>query len=191
MRIVKNPDDRKQEILDAAIRVFARKGYEKASITDIAKEINISQGLCYRYFPSKESMYDAALDEYAAYIVDKNITGSNSEDLTVRQRIENISERISKYVSAEQQKSDLYGLFHNEGNRKLHNDLYLKVGERLVPNVAKFLEQGKANGEINISDCLAAAYFFVFGQIGILMSDKFSPQEKTEKIKECLLEFIR
>ena len=68
MRIVKNPDERKEEILDAAVHVFAKKGYEKTSITDIAREIGISQGLCYRYYVSKEEIYDAALDKYASYI---------------------------------------------------------------------------------------------------------------------------
>ena len=53
MRIVKGPEERRQEIVDGAIRVFARKGYEKTAISDIAGEIGISQGLCYRYFPSK------------------------------------------------------------------------------------------------------------------------------------------
>ncbi|MGN1167575.1 MAG: TetR/AcrR family transcriptional regulator, partial [Lachnospiraceae bacterium] len=61
MRTVKEPDVRKQEILDGAIRVFARKGYDKTTIADIAKALNISQGLCYRYYSSKEEIYDAAL----------------------------------------------------------------------------------------------------------------------------------
>ena len=42
MRTVKEPDVRKQEILDGAIRVFAQKGYDKATIAVIAKELNIS-----------------------------------------------------------------------------------------------------------------------------------------------------
>ena len=68
MRIVKDPDTRKQEILIGALQVFARKGYDKTTISDIAKELGISQGLCYRYYESKEAIYDAALEEYADYI---------------------------------------------------------------------------------------------------------------------------
>ena len=61
MRVSKEPEERKQEILNAAIEVFAKKGYEKTSISDIAQTINVAQGLCYRYFSSKEELFDAAL----------------------------------------------------------------------------------------------------------------------------------
>ena len=63
MRTVKDPDTRKQEILSGALLVFARKGYDKTTISDIARELGISQGLCYRYYASKEEIYDAAVEE--------------------------------------------------------------------------------------------------------------------------------
>ena len=53
MRVTKEPEVRKQEILDTALKLFGENGYEKTSITDIAKAIGVAQGLCYRYFPSK------------------------------------------------------------------------------------------------------------------------------------------
>lgn len=55
MRVTKEPEVRKQEILDTALKLFGENGYEKTSITDIAKAIGVAQGLCYRYFPSKEA----------------------------------------------------------------------------------------------------------------------------------------
>ena len=46
MRITKEPEVRKQEILDTALKLFGENGYEKTSITDIAKAIGVAQGLC-------------------------------------------------------------------------------------------------------------------------------------------------
>ena len=46
MRISKEPEERKQEILETAIKLFSVNGFEKTSISDIAKEIGIAQGLC-------------------------------------------------------------------------------------------------------------------------------------------------
>ena len=53
VRIIKDPEERKQEIIEAALHLFSQKGYEHTTIQDIAKYLNISQGLCYRYFNLK------------------------------------------------------------------------------------------------------------------------------------------
>lgn len=190
MRIVKNPDERKQEILDAAVRVFARKGYEKTSITDIAKEIGVSQGLCYRYYASKEEMYDAALDKYASYIAEQNRKRVKAEGLTLREQILQISGRMQEYTSAERDQADFYDLFHKEENHRMHNELFLRVSEKCIPFFVKALEDAIQRGEISISDPKASAYFFVYGQMGLLMSKDYSEEEKTRKIQKCLFEML-
>ena len=70
-RITKAPEERRQEIIDTAMKVFYEKGYEKTSISDIAREMNVAQGLCYRYFSSKEELFDTALDQYAGRQVEQ------------------------------------------------------------------------------------------------------------------------
>lgn len=190
MRIVKDPDERKQEILNAAVRVFARKGYEKTSIADIAKEIGISQGLCYRYYASKEEMYDAAIDEYASYIVSRNIHGTKTQNLTLKEQILQMSGRMEEYVSAEQGQRELYDLFHKRENHKMHDALCLRICEMLVPYLAGRLEEAVQRGETALEDPMASAYFFVYGQMGILMSGQYSEEEKTHKIQKCLFEML-
>jgi AcrR family transcriptional regulator len=54
-------DYRRGEILDAARRVFARKGFARAGIGEIAREAGIAKGTVYLYFRSKDAVYWAAL----------------------------------------------------------------------------------------------------------------------------------
>lgn len=49
-------EESKAKILDAALRVFAKKGYDSASISMIAKDAGVSKGLMYNYFESKEKL---------------------------------------------------------------------------------------------------------------------------------------
>ena len=49
---------RKQEIMYAALELFVSKGYAATKITDIAKRANMSTGLMFHYFESKESLYE-------------------------------------------------------------------------------------------------------------------------------------
>jgi AcrR family transcriptional regulator len=50
-------DERKEQVLQAAAKVFARKGLADAKIVDIAAAAGISHGLAYRYFSSKEEVF--------------------------------------------------------------------------------------------------------------------------------------
>ncbi len=51
-------EQRRLDILVAAKTIFAEKGYNATSISDIAKEANISYGSVYWYFDSKESLFE-------------------------------------------------------------------------------------------------------------------------------------
>lgn len=48
-------------ILDAALEVFAARGYASATMQDIARAAGISIGNVYRYYPSKEALFDAVV----------------------------------------------------------------------------------------------------------------------------------
>ena len=62
---------RQQRILDAALRVFSRKGYRDASVDEIASESGTSKGGVYFHFPSKEVIYLKLLDRTVARLQDK------------------------------------------------------------------------------------------------------------------------
>lgn len=48
--------DKRRQILDAAVRVFARQGFHTCRVSDIADEAGVAYGLLYHYFPSKEEV---------------------------------------------------------------------------------------------------------------------------------------
>ena len=54
--------ERKEEILNAAIKVFTHKGYAATKISDIAAAAEVSHGLVYHYFQSKEEVYGELAD---------------------------------------------------------------------------------------------------------------------------------
>lgn len=51
-------EERKQAILYAGLDLFVRKGYSATKISDIAEKVNMSVGLLFHYFPSKEKLYE-------------------------------------------------------------------------------------------------------------------------------------
>ena len=57
------PADRRRQILDAAIRVFARQGFHSCRVSDIADEAGVAYGLVYHYFRSKEQVLNELFSE--------------------------------------------------------------------------------------------------------------------------------
>jgi AcrR family transcriptional regulator len=55
--------DKRRQILDAAIRVFARTGFHACRVSDIADEAGVAYGLVYHYFSSKEEVLDELFTE--------------------------------------------------------------------------------------------------------------------------------
>jgi AcrR family transcriptional regulator len=60
---VSQPGDKRQQILDAAVRVFAAQGYERSRVGDVASEAGVAYGLVYHYFDSKEAVLEAVFRE--------------------------------------------------------------------------------------------------------------------------------
>ena len=61
-RTPKIVEDRREQIIDAAMRVFAQKGFAKATNKDVAREAGITPGLIYYYFESKEALLTAIIE---------------------------------------------------------------------------------------------------------------------------------
>lgn len=62
---------RQQRILDAALRVFSRRGYRDASVDEIAGESRTSKGGVYFHFPGKEAIFLHLLDRTSTRLLDK------------------------------------------------------------------------------------------------------------------------
>jgi AcrR family transcriptional regulator len=62
-------DERRREILGAATRAFARKGYSATRIEDIAAEAGVAQGTVYLYFGGREEILVAAFEAFAERMI--------------------------------------------------------------------------------------------------------------------------
>lgn len=68
-------DERRQQLLELGLELFAHQTYDELSIDEIAKRAGISKGLLYHYFPSKRAFYVAALREAARQLLEETDIG--------------------------------------------------------------------------------------------------------------------
>lgn len=63
----------RRAILDAAIARFGRDGYRSTSVADIARDAQVGGTVAYAYFPNKEALFLAAVDEDAAGVIEEGL----------------------------------------------------------------------------------------------------------------------
>jgi AcrR family transcriptional regulator len=71
----------RQAILDAAILRFGRDGYRSTSVADIARDAAVGGTVAYSYFPSKEALFLAALDDDAAAVIHEGLSSVIDESI--------------------------------------------------------------------------------------------------------------
>ncbi len=185
-RVTKAPEERRKEILETAIKLFYEKGYEKTSISDIAKEIGVAQGLCYRYFPSKEVLFDCAIDQYAQTIADGITEFTKNDNLSLKE----IIEEMPTFIDVEKNNTLCYKLCHSGEDPKIHIQLSISVCSKLMPVVNGILSKAAERKEVIINDPETAASFAVYGQLGILLDETIPAEERVKRVKVFLLKLF-
>jgi AcrR family transcriptional regulator len=80
-------EDKRRKLLDAAVRIFARKGYHAARVGDIAEEAGVAYGLLYHYFSSKEEVLRSVFREtWQALIATIESVGESDDPARVQLR---------------------------------------------------------------------------------------------------------
>ena len=78
--------DKRRQILDAAVRVFARRGFHACRVSDVADEAGVAYGLVYHYFDSKEEILNQLFSERWQLMLDA-ITEIDSQPVPARDKL--------------------------------------------------------------------------------------------------------
>lgn len=90
MRITKDRETRRAELIDASAALFLDKGYESTMVSDIVRRVHVAQGTFYYYFNTKEDVLDAALEKMLQEGVGRASRLASDEFQTAVQRLEGL-----------------------------------------------------------------------------------------------------
>ena len=172
-------DASRRKILDGALRVFASKG-SHATMADVAREAGVSQGLAYRYFPSKEAILSELVLE---------ITGSEGEKEDLWRKLPGTpGERLGlalTYMLESLREKPEYAQFVNQVLRDENVPVELreavtKNGAVIRRNIRKLIVDAQAIGEVAAGDPdqLLFALLATFDGLVGRMSDPMRIEER-------------
>ena len=168
MKRVSDPEIRRQQILETAMKLFYEKGYENTSMSDIAKELNVVKGLCYRYFDSKQALFDVAMNEYAEECCQDFLKIIHAQNLPLNERLTAILVKMLE----PNENGRYHDFFHKPGNEMMHQLIAVKMCQFMIPHVKAELDDS-ATSEITAQ---VLAQYIMYGQIGIWQEGAESPQ---------------
>lgn len=200
---IKKKEEKRKSIIEAALRVFSRKGYSPAALDEVAKEASIAKGTLYLYFEDKEDLFYSTI----MYVIDNlsNLLQENiRDDMDPIETLKMHAYYLLRYFS---QNDDYFGIFETIFNDNLlinFSKLFKSISERrkeMVDFLRRVVDRGKEDGHIRRdipTDEIVYSYEGIinnalhqlaYGQC-IDEKVKFNPEEKVKSIMKIFLEGV-
>jgi TetR/AcrR family transcriptional regulator, cholesterol catabolism regulator len=138
-------EQRYLEVLSAAARAFAKRGYQSATTKDIADEIGLQQGSLYYYLTSKES----ALEQICDVAIDGYVSFSDRVRRSKQRASKKLRTIIELHLSTLDERPDFFRVFE-ENRGKLGDKARHKIGRQIrvyEKNIEAIFRQGIRAGE--------------------------------------------
>ena len=174
MKRVPDPEIRRRQILETAMRLFYEKGYDDTSLEDIAAELGVVKGLCYRYYDSKQALFGAVLEEYTVDCCRELIGLIHDRSMPMSRRLAGV---LGRLLSPDET-GRYHDFFHKRGNEAMHGRLAASMCSFMMPHLTQELEYISASGAPLCSPPGVTAQLLLCGLMGVWQDGGVSPEEK-------------
>ncbi|MBK7897228.1 MAG: TetR/AcrR family transcriptional regulator [Anaerolineaceae bacterium] len=181
----RDPDQTRTRILDAALTVFARKGYYNTKMDEIVDESQTSKGSIYFHFPNKERLFLALVDQFAD-LLERRVTEAIQQEEVginrVRVALETCLTTFGKYRRPAKlllvQAVGLGTTFENKRN---------EVNDRFADLIAIYLQEAIDVGDIAPTDVELVSYAWMGAIYGVIIRWVYTGEPEPERIMDSLL----
>jgi len=185
-------EEKRRQILDAAVRVFAHKGFHTSRVGDIAEEAGVAHGLLYHYFSSKDEVLETVFHENWSVLLDR-IRAVEDTDEPAAEQLRHVAAILLRTWRHE---PDVVRVVVREIARS--PEVQQRIGELVEPvdSIRRIVENGQARGELRADlDPQLAATIFYGGIDAILTSWVLGTREDGDdaiaRAEQTLAEVVR
>lgn len=156
IRIVKNPIERRAEIIKTARDLFLTKDYDKTTMQDFMNHLGIAKGTIYHYFKSKEELLEAVVENIVSEHLEKMQILIQETKGNALQKMQVIVEAGNKIATP-----FLLEKLHERGNEAMHTRLLVAALMKQAPLYAQLIQQGCEEGIFHTNAPLECAEFIL------------------------------
>lgn len=148
-------EQKRNAILAAASSIFLEQGYERTSMSEVAKRAGGSKATLYNYYPSKESLFEAVIRAYSTNF----LTGAAEELISAEAETHNLEEKLQRFGSrmlgvlmTDWQAMQLYRLVIGEAGHSNTGELFYESGVRQsMDALSRLMKHHIDNGDLGQS----------------------------------------
>ena len=161
-------DERREQILKAALKVFALRGFAATKISDIAKAARLSHGLVYHYFSSKEEMF-FELVRTAVYHSGQSLLMVDVMPLPPIEKVRQTAKYIMGGISAGQETSYYFLIVTHAAvmEESPERNKCLEGSEVSLNTMSKILREGQQAGQVRDGDTMGMSMMFFSAIMGL------------------------
>lgn len=146
MRIVKEANERKNEILDAAAALFAQKGFDHTSTSEIMEAVGIAKGTLYHHFKSKEAIMDAIIERQSERMLAAARKTAEDRSIPVPERMLRVVMALKLEGAQGEGGKDMIEHLHKPQNALMHQKSKQIIMKEVPPILAIVLQDGIEEG---------------------------------------------
>ncbi len=180
----KNKITKRKCILEAAIRLFTKKGYSQTSIEELAREAGVGKGTVYSYFQTKKDIVRAFCEDELEFIREE-LAGNTNPDTPLKDQLMILFMAEFKHLSRNREFGRLYlqetvfpGEHHSDKDFEMQNRYF----ELLFPIYRRAQEQGELRQDLELLHI--AGHFYALYLL--LVSCWFNGMIPTEETREAM-----
>ena len=172
----------REVILKAATRVFFENGFEKTSVKMILSEANVVTGSFYHFFPSKEALFEAVVEEFLKDYSSRVGAILENDSLTIEQIMDGFFEEFTK-------SSDTYfnvlqaDNLHWTVKSALHDMTIESIIEPLTHALSRVIQDGSVKKLLDVDDATLAR-ILIKGSEAVIHSQNDDPKELRRMLVE-------
>ncbi|XXD10358.1 TetR/AcrR family transcriptional regulator [Klebsiella sp. R445] len=189
---------RRQGIVAAAAEVFTEIGYERASMDEVARRAGGSKATLYKYFASKEALFETVVRNCSARFLTEAANGlaqPENQHLSLEQKLIRFGQDMLRVVTCDNQALQIYRVVLGEAAHSDIGQLFLESGIRQsMEALAQEMKAAMERGELAPSDPMLRAIQFtslIKAESEILFFMRQMPDFTQEKVNDMVMNGVR
>jgi AcrR family transcriptional regulator len=182
----------RQEIIDTAVRLFRKQGYEKTRIDDIVQSLEISQPTFFRYFPSKDAVLGEVGQRGFACITE-HLRNELSSEATTAEHLRRLYQELARH--AETDRPLWQAVVLSGAMDPVHSPDMRERKECALGLLREILAQGQQRGEVSrefpvdhLAEFMEGLYNTVVRQWAV---DLTGPHRLSDRVRSAVEFFLR